>query len=551
MSLFPQGASSGMGGFSKNSLNEEKKEDLSVPAVPVSPVPPLFEEKPKVDPKASAKAEPVPIPPQKEEISPLQKTLLSQTPNESDASDDIMIRNNNDLSSSVTSKNIKDIVPSEKELDSDSGKKKSKISSASLVDKHFPTSVKISGITAPEDSHFDSYFHKSDASNSSKEDVNDVVYDNLSESERAEIEDMDKLYLEKFPSDSNPAGGICLDELLELAIDKEASDIHFAAENKIGLRINGHIHFIHNLPALSREQARALIFSLVPNPLHRRRIFEEKELDCAYEHKNGVNFRVNIFFKRGKIGAVLRKIASHAMTMEQLGLPEALKGLLGKKQGLLLVTGPTGSGKSTSMQTMLEYINENRVEHILTIEDPIEYIFSSKKSIFSQREVGGDTLSFPAALRASLREDPDVVMIGEMRDAETIQAAMSLSETGHLVISTLHTSSAPQTIARLVSNFPSSEQEQVQSRLADTLIGVLSQRLVSRSDRDGRVALFELMIVNSAIRNIIRTGDMTQIHNAMLAGREIGMVRMEDYAGQLATQGIVAEESFKNFFREE
>ena len=419
-----------------------------------------------------------------------------------------------------------------------------------------PGSVKIAGLNASQDLEFDESLSERDTGEGSSETASEESETKssviLSDSEEEELEDMSEKYFEKVPADSNPAGGVCLEELLDLCIDKEASDIHFSAEEKIGLRVNGKIHFINNSDELTSEQTRFIVFALVPNPLQRKKLFDTRELDTAYEHvKKGVNFRVNIFFKRGKLAAVLRRIASHAFTLEQLGVPVTIKELLNAKQGLLLVTGPTGSGKSTSMQSMLELINQKRVEHILTIEDPIEYIFQSQNSIFSQREVGPDTHCFANALKAALREDPDIVMIGEMRDAETIQAAMNLSETGHLVISTLHTSSAPQTISRLVSNFPSSEQEQVQSRLADSLLGVLSQRLVSRADREGRVGIYELMIVNAAIRNIIRTGDMAQIHNAMLAGREVGMVLMQDFAANLDADGIIDEESYIHFFREE
>lgn len=415
----------------------------------------------------------------------------------------------------------------------------------------FPTSVKIAGLTAEEDLKFiPSFVPASDEDKSNLDSHNDESV-NISDSEKEELEELSKAYFEEFDSSQALDKGMSLDDLLELCIEKEASDIHFSALEKIGLRINGKIYFIDNYEKLSHKEARHLVFSLVQNPIMRKQVFEDRELDCAFEHKSGVAFRVNIFFKRGRLAGVLRRIASQAKSMEELGLPEAVTQLLNAKQGLLLVTGPTGSGKSTSMQSMLEYINENRVEHILTIEDPVEFIFKNKKSIFSQREIGRDTKSFSAALRASLREDPDVVMIGEMRDPETIQAAMNLSETGHLVISTLHTSSAPQTVSRLISQFPPEEQHQILGRLGDTLIGVLSQRLVPRADKEGRIAIFELLIVNSAVRHIVKSGDLTQIHNAMIAGREAGMVRMEDYAEELEERGIIEKDSYIHFFREE
>lgn len=344
---------------------------------------------------------------------------------------------------------------------------------------------------------------------------------------------------------------INFDDLLNLAIDSGASDLHLAENAKIALRINGKIVFLDTIPKLTKNQADKLILGMIKNPLHQDRLDQTRELDFAYEHKDGTNFRVNIFYKRQCLASVLRIVGRQASAMNELGLPAAVETLLNQKQGLILVTGPTGSGKSTSMQSMLEYINNKRVDHIVTIEDPIEFVFESKGSIFSQREVGEDTLSFGNALRAVLREDPDVVMIGEMRDPETIMAAMNLSETGHLVISTLHTSGAPQTIHRLVNAFPPEHHNQIQSRLADTLIGVLSQRLVPRIDQNGRIAIYELMIVNAAVRNTIRTGEFAQLYNAMIAGRQEGMVSMQDYAYKLADEGKIKESDFINFFRNE
>jgi twitching motility protein PilT len=537
MSLFPQGSNQGMNSFSaskpKETNNIEKEKDAaklsSLEEVPFKKT----EEKSVVSEQENKKT--------KEAIEPQE------------SAPDVPLLKKKDFDKQKT-----ESIPVKNALKDDK-KESSKEDEKELLPQNpnFKTSVKISGLNSDHAVVFEGKNKKQEESvtnhnvgeKHSAEENSD--YENLSQTEKTELDDLTEDYFEKLPNDINPDGGIALNDLLALSIDKDASDIHFSADSRIGLRIFGKIHFIDNIDVLTNKQTRNLVFALVTNPLQRKKIYEDKELDASYEHVNGVNFRVNIFFKRGRLAAVLRKIASSAMTMEQLGLPDSVGDLLQKKQGLLLVTGPTGSGKSTSMQSMLEYINTNRVEHILTIEDPIEYIFKNKKSIFSQREVGNDTHSFPSALRASLREDPDVVMIGEMRDVETIQAAIKLSETGHLVISTLHTSSAPQTIARLVSYFPSQDHDQIRSRLADSLLGVLSQRLIPRADREGRVALYELLIVNSAIRNIIRTGEMTQIHNAMLSGREIGMILMHEYAAELEEQGIVHEKDFIQFFREE
>lgn len=350
---------------------------------------------------------------------------------------------------------------------------------------------------------------------------------------------------------NNAADQVTLDDILDLACDQEASDVHMSAKSQIGLRINGHICFVDNIPPLTKEQAERIIYPLIPTEQMKETLLRTRECDCSYEHKNGTSFRVNIFYKRNNLAVLLRRIATDAWSIDEIGIPPAVYELIQAKQGMILVTGPTGSGKSTSMQAMLDYINRTRVEHILSIEDPIEFIFKPKKSIVSQREIGSDTLSFANALRGALRQDPDVVMIGEMRDPETIMAAMNLSETGHLVFSTLHTSSAAHTIARLASAFPPEQQMQVFSRLADTLIGVVSQRLVRRADKTGRIGIFELLIVNAAIRNLIRTGDVAQIPNAMQSGAGIGMVRMEKYAEELAAEGIIHEDDYMHFFRVE
>lgn len=345
---------------------------------------------------------------------------------------------------------------------------------------------------------------------------------------------------------------ISMDEILNLAIENKVSDIHFSEWWKVALRINWSIRFINEIDELSKDNMTEYIETLLLNDKELIEKYQTtRETDCAYEHPSWVNFRVNLFYKRKKMAAVLRKIESKAMKIEDLWIPLSIKELLKKKQWLLLVTWPTWSWKSTSMQSMLQFINETRVEHILTIEDPVEFIFKDDKSIFSQREVWYDTKSFHNALKAALREDPDIIMIWEMRDQETINAAMHLAETWHLVISTLHTSSAAQTVSRLVSTYPSDEQSQVQSRLADALIWVLSQRLVKTTDWKWRVWLYEVLIVNTAVRNIIRTWDMWQMWNAMLSWRNEWMVRMQDYADDLASDWKITHESYQWFFKSE
>ena len=244
-----------------------------------------------------------------------------------------------------------------------------------------------------------------------------------------------------------------LGDLLDSMIEYQASDLHMSVNSKVGMRIDGEIHFIDNIPRLNKELGEKIILGLVDTDQKKETLKRTRELDCSYEHSDGTSFRVNIFYKRKNMATVLRRISTKAFTLEQLNIPASIRKLLKAKQGLILVTGPTGSGKSTSMQAMLNHINQTRVEHIVTIEDPIEFLFSNEKSIFSQREVGSDTLSFSNALKGAMRQDPDVVMIGEMRDPETIMAAMNLAETGHLVFSTLHTRSAYQTITRVLDSF--------------------------------------------------------------------------------------------------
>lgn len=344
---------------------------------------------------------------------------------------------------------------------------------------------------------------------------------------------------------------LAMEDILEAALQLGASDIHFSANERIAFRINGDIYFVENLPALTPERAEKLIFTLIPTEEQREALIRTRELDTAFEHRDGTNFRVNIFFKRKRLSTVMRVIASEVWSMDEIGLPAGVSTLLEAKQGLILLTGPTGSGKSTSMQSMIEHINAARVQHIITIEDPIEFFFKSKKSIISQREIGADTLSFANALRATLREDPDVVMIGEMRDPETIMAAINLSETGHLVISTLHTSGVTQTISRLINAFPTDQHNMIQNRLADTILGILGQRLIQRSDRTGRVGIYELMVTTPGIRNLIRTGNTSQIKNAIQSGRNFGMIKMEQYAEVLQEKGIIEEKDYIHYLNEE
>lgn len=246
----------------------------------------------------------------------------------------------------------------------------------------------------------------------------------------------------------------------------------------------------------------------------------------------------------------MRRINRKAFTFEELGLPDAIDKFVHSKSGLVLVCGPTGSGKTSTLAAMIEWINQNRSEHIITIEDPIEYIFESNKSIVSQREIGRDTHSFASALRALLREDPDVAMIGELRDPETIMTAIELCETGHLVFGTFHTGSAAQTINRIIANFPSEQQNAVSTRLADSLVGILCQRLIPKIG-GGRTGIFELVVANGAIRNLIRQKEMAQIQSTIQTGADSGMISMKRYADQKRDKGLIREEDYRDYFTDD
>ena len=336
-------------------------------------------------------------------------------------------------------------------------------------------------------------------------------------------------------------------DILDYAIKNEASDIHMSEGEFIGFRIHGHIGKIEAAGRIPRDQMYRVGQDLFGNEAAFKEFVERRDADFAHIAADGTPFRCNGFFKLGKMAFVLRRISRESKKLEDLKMPEGVQKALGFKQGLFLVTGPTGSGKSTSMVALVDRINEMRGEHIITIEDPVEFIFTPKKSVFSQREVGRDTKGFGAALRAAMREDPDIVIIGEMRDQETVEAAVNLADTGHLVFSTLHTSSAAQTVTRLIQFFPPELQHQAKSRLADAMVGVLSQRLIPKIG-GGRAAIHELMYMTPGIRNLIRTGDFVQINNSIRMGASEGMVSMRSTAQKLTDEGIVEASSWAGFF---
>lgn len=318
----------------------------------------------------------------------------------------------------------------------------------------------------------------------------------------------------------------------------------------IWFRIHGELGKVAGA-ALDSMKARQILLELFQdNKEAVKEFLEKRDADFAYIHTDGTPFRVNAFYKLWRIAFVLRKIASEPKTIAELGLPRWVEKFTKAKWGLILVTGPTGSWKSTSMISILDAINKNRREHILTIEDPTEFIFKDDKSIFSQREVGKDTKSFATALRAAMREDPDIVMVWEMRDKETVEAAVELAETGHLVISTLHTAGSVQTITRLVNFFHPELQHSFRYKLWDILFWVLSQRLIPKIG-GGRVWIYEVMMMTPWIRNLIRSWDLVQINNAIEMGQSEWMVTMKNYADNLRDKGVVNEGDYINYFMDD
>ena len=344
---------------------------------------------------------------------------------------------------------------------------------------------------------------------------------------------------------------ITLDQLVNLCIEKEASDVHFREGGRVALRVGGKIIFVENVDVLSKEDTEAMVDKMIPSEKEKKRLESEREIDFSYTHTNGVNFRVNAFYQRGKLAGVMRMISKHVPTLEELGIPETVKNFLNLREGLILVCGAAGSGKSTTIQSMLRHVNENFVKHVLTIENPIEYVFEDQKSIFTQREVGKDTLNMMNALKSAVREDANIVMVSEINNHESLDQVLNLVETGHLVISSMLTRDATQTLERMVSFYPQNLREAAQDRLASDLVAVLVQDLVERQDQPGLVAVFELMFMNQSIRNIIKRGNFVQLRTAIQSAAGEGMITMDTYAYQLAEKGIISQEQVNEFVRKE
>lgn len=309
-----------------------------------------------------------------------------------------------------------------------------------------------------------------------------------------------------------------LTDLLKKAYDINASDLHITTGTPPQLRIHGNLSPM-DYPKLSPADTKRLVYSIMSDA-QKHRFEEKKELDFAFGIKGLCRFRVNVFTQRGSVSAVYRKIPFEILGFDTLGLPPQVKNLCDLPRGLVLVTGPTGSGKSTTLACMVDRINQERHEHILTIEDPVEFLHTHKNCLVNQREVGEDTDSFSSALRVALREDPDVVLVGEMRDLETIESALRIAETGHLTLATLHTNTAASTINRIIDVFPSHQQSQIRTQLSMVLEGILCQTLIPKATGKGRVMAMEILIPNSAVRNLVREDKIHQIYSAMQTGQD-------------------------------
>lgn len=331
-----------------------------------------------------------------------------------------------------------------------------------------------------------------------------------------------------------------LDDLFKIMVDKKASDLHLTSGAAPCFRIDGDIQQLE-YRELNSKECQALIFEILSDK-QKASFMENWELDCSYTLENIGRFRCNIFMQRKGIGAVFRSIPEKVLSMEDLSLPPIVKSICQAPKGLVLVTGPTGSGKSTTLAAMIDYINASEPLHILTIEDPIEFVHQNKQSLVNQREVNGHTKSFNNALRASLREDPDVILVGEMRDLETIELAITAAETGHLVFGTLHTMSAPKTIDRIIDVFPEERQMQIRMMLSESLNAVISQKLLPHASGKGRVAALEILINTNAVSNLIREGKTFQIVSSMQTGRSAGMQTFDDHLKQLADERKITQQ---------
>lgn len=341
-----------------------------------------------------------------------------------------------------------------------------------------------------------------------------------------------------------------IQELLEITIKNKASDLHLLVGSPPAIRVDGVLNYLTNYPPLTGEAVEDMAFSII-KPHQKELLLANKELDFSFGFGGGAygnqgRFRVNLYFQRGYLSGAFRYLEPTIRSIEDLKLPKICNEFANLKQGFILVTGPTGHGKSTTLAAIINKINQNRSAHILTIEDPIEYVYPISKSLVSQREMGQDSHSWAWALRSALREDPDVVLIGEMRDPETIASAITIAETGHLVFSTLHTNSAAQTIDRIIDSFPASQQPQIRIQLASTLKGIISQRLLPQIN-GGRIPAAEILLGNNAIATNIREGKTHLIDSIIETSKESGMISLESSLSNLVMSGAISLETAKNY----
>jgi twitching motility protein PilT len=331
-----------------------------------------------------------------------------------------------------------------------------------------------------------------------------------------------------------------LNDYLFDAIREGASDLHITVGLPPMVRVNGEVQPL-DYPPLTANVTRELVYDILSND-QRQRLENDWELDFSYTLPRTARFRVNVYFQKGTLGAAFRTIPQEVLNLHKLGLPRAVEDMTEKPRGLVLVTGPTGSGKSTTLAAMIDKINETKNEHIMSVEDPIEFLHNHKKCIVNQREVNQDTKSFAQALKHVLRQDPDVILVGEMRDLETISLAVTAAETGHLVFGTLHTQDAPQTVDRIIDVFPPHQQHQVRAQLANALQGIITQTLIPRRDGKGRVVACEVLVPTPGVRNLIREGKTHQIYSAMQTGGKFGMQTMDAALVELMRKGLISRE---------
>lgn len=338
-----------------------------------------------------------------------------------------------------------------------------------------------------------------------------------------------------------------IDDLLREAQEYGASDVHISVGRPPFFRIDGKLAPIGEKPIDAEEGKTMMEHLMATNPQFSEQLAKDRQVDFSYSLPDGVRFRVNAFYHVDQLAAALRLIPSQIQTVEQLHLPPQVLQFAQLKQGFVLVVGPAGHGKSTTLASLMDYINQNRREHIISIEDPIEYLFSDKQSIIDQREIGSDAISFQEAIRVTLRQDPNVILVGEIRDQESMQTALTVAETGHLVFATLHTNDAAQTVERIIDSFPSDQQAQVRSQLANALSGVISQRLLPWTN-GGRIPAVEIMMVTTAIRNVIREGNIHQIPGIIQTSSDVGMQTLDASLQGLVDTGAVRLEDARAYF---